>query len=113
MKTYTLKRGDTWDPTIMLFSDKEKTTSFDATGYTLECTIKEELQEEATAVVSMTGSWTDQSNGVGTVSLSHTDSLKLRIHKYVYEFKVYTAANARRKTVSQGYLKVVEVLDKD
>ena len=46
MKTLTLKRGDTWDPTILLFSDKAKTIPFDATGYTLECTIKEELQGE-------------------------------------------------------------------
>lgn len=113
MKTYTLRRGDTWNPTIELFADKEKTIPFDATGYTGKCYIKPELEEESTPTVTLDISWTDQPNGIGTVSLTYADSLKLRIHEFIYEFKIYTAANAIRKTVEQGILKVVEVLEKD
>lgn len=112
MITYTLKRGDTWNPTILLYQDKAKTTAFDATGYSGKCYIKEQLDEEHPSVVEMDISWTDQANGEGTVSLTHANSLKLRIHGYVYEFKIYTAANAIRKTVDQGNLNVVEVLEK-
>jgi len=113
MTTYTLKRGDTWNPTLELYSDKAKTTRFDATGYTGKCYIKEVLDEDQPHTVEMDISWTDQANGIGTVSLTYVNSLKLRIHTYVYEFKVYTAANAIRKTVDQGYLDIVEVLEKD
>lgn len=113
MTTYTLKRGDTWNPTLELYSDKAKTTRFVATGYSGKCYIKEALDEDQPHTVEMDISWTDQANGIGTVSLSYENSLKLRIHTYVYEFKVYTAANAIRKTVDQGYLDVVEVLEKD
>jgi len=113
MTTYTLKRGDTWDPTLELYSDKAKTIRFNATEYSGKCYIKEQLDEDQPHTVEMDISWTDQVNGIGTVSLSYANSLKLRIHKYVYEFKIWTAANAIRKTVDQGYLDVVEVLEKD
>ena len=113
MATYTLKRGDTWNPTLELYSDKALTQAFDATGYTGKCYIKEQLDEEHSIVVEMDVSWTDQANGIGTVLLSYANSLKLRIHTYVYEFKIYTAGNAVRKTPDQGYLDVVEVLEKD
>lgn len=113
MKTYTLKRGDTWNPTLELYQDKAKTIRFNAAGYSGKCYIKEVLDEDHPTVVEMSISWTDQANGIGTVSLSYANSLKLRIHKYIYEFKIYTAANAIRKTVDQGYLDVVEVLEKD
>ena len=113
MKTYTLKRGDTWDPILQFYSNKQKTTAFDATGYSGKCYIKEELDEDRPHVVEVDVVWTDQAGGIGTVSIDYADSLKLRIHEYVYEIKLFTAANATRKTVDQGYLDVVEVLEKD
>lgn len=113
MTTYTLKRGDTWNPVLRLYSDKAKTIPFDATDYTGKCHIKDQLEEAIPDAVTLDIDWTDQGNGIGTVSLSYADSLKLRLHKYVYEFKIYTALNAIRKTVDQGYLDVVEVLEKD
>lgn len=109
-----LKRGDTWTPTIRLFTDKEMTTTFDATGYTLECHIKEKFDETATLVYKLTGSWTDQANGVGTVNLNHANSKTLWPKEYYFQFKIYvTTDNSVVKTVKQGILKVVEVLEKD
>ena len=120
MRTYTLKRGDTWELTLNLYSDKDKTIPFDATqdgGYDGQCYIKEELDEARDAVVTVDLEWEDQSTGIATMFLTTENSLKLRLHKYVAEFKVYadssSAGNEVRQTVEQAYLDVVEVLDKD
>lgn len=114
MKKYSLLRGDTWNPTLKLYTDKQKTQAFDATDYAVKCIIKEELDAEYPAVVEMDVTWIDQANGIGTVSLSHTNSLKLRIHEYVFEFKVYDDSSSGvveyQKTVTQGILDVTEVL---
>jgi len=109
-----LKIGDTWNPTIRLYSDGEMTVTFDATGYTLVCHIKEKLEEDATELFELSGSWTDEANGVGTVNMTHTQSKTLRVKDYYYQFKIYvTADNSVVKTVKQGILKMVEVLEKD
>jgi hypothetical protein len=109
-----LKIGDTWNPTIRLYSDDEMTVTFDATGYTLVCHIKEKLEESATEIYELSGSWTDQANGVGDVNMSHTQSKALFVKDYYYQFKIYvTADNSVVKTVKQGILKMVEVLEKD
>lgn len=109
-----LKRGDTWNPTIRLFSDEEMTVTYDATGYTLVCHIKDKLDETAPEIFELAGSWTDQANGVGTVKLDHDDSKTLRVKEYYFQFKIYvTADQSTVKTVKQGILKVVEVLEKD
>jgi len=112
--TYYLRRGDTWNPTLRVYQDKAKTQVFDASDYSAKCILKEELDAEHPSVVEMDVTWTDAANGIGTVALSHSDSLKLRIHKYIYEFKVYDDSSSGvaefQKTVEQGYLNVVEVL---
>ena len=109
-----LKIGDTWNPTIRLYADENMTVTFDATGYTLVCHIKEKLEESATEIYELAGSWTDQSNGVGSVNLTHTQSKALRVKDYYYQFKIYvTADQSVVKTVKQGILGMVEVLEKD
>jgi hypothetical protein len=109
-----LKRGDTWNPTVYLFSDKKKTVPFDATGYALKCHLKERMEETAPDVFVLDGSWTDQGNGVGSVGLTHAQSLELRVMDYYFQFKVYVEAdNSVVKTPKQGILQVVEVLEKD
>ena len=113
MATYTLKRGNTWNPILEIYTDTTKDTRFDATGYAGKCYIKEELNEDLPIVVEMDVSWTDQANGIGTISLSHTNSLKLRIHAYSYEVVVYTTGNAIRRTADHGTLDVVETLKKE
>ena len=114
VKFEELKRGDTWNPTIYLFSDKKKSIPYDATGMTLKCHIKEEMNETAPDIFVLDGTWSDQSNGVGSVNLTHTQSLQLMIRKYYAQFKVYTTSdNTIVKTPKQGILPVVEVLEKD
>ena len=109
-----LKVGDTWNPTIRLYSDKELTVPFDATGYTLVCHIKEKLEESATEILELAGTWIDQANGVGSVNMTHDQSKALRVKEYYYQFKIYvTADNSVVKTVRQGILNMVEVLEKD
>ena len=109
-----LKIGDTWNPTIRLYSDSEMTVTFDATGYTLVCHIKEKLEESATEIYELEGSWTDESNGVGAVNMTHIQSKDLFVKEYTYQFKIYvTVDNSVVKTVKQGILKMVEVLEKD
>ena len=109
-----LKRGDTWNPTIRLYSDEKMTVTFDATGYNLVCHIKEKLEETATEILELAGSWTDQANGVGSVNMTHTQSTGLYVKKYYFQFKIYVAAdNSVVKTVKQGILDIVEVLEKD
>ena len=109
-----LKIGDTWNPTIRLYSDAEMTVPFDATGYTLVCHIKDKLEESATEIYELAGSWTDAANGVGNVTMTHLESKDLYVKDYYYQFKIYvTADNSVVKTVKQGQLKMVEVLEKD
>jgi hypothetical protein len=109
-----LKRGDTWNPTIYLYSDLKKTVPYDATDMTLKCHIKERMEETAPDIFVLTGTWTDQSNGVGNVNLTHVQSLQLRIMDYYVQFKIYTTLdNTVVKTPKQGILPVVEVLEKD
>ena len=111
-----LKRGDTWNPTIRLFSDKKKTVTFDATDFTGKCHIKEVMEETADDIFVLNISWTDQANGVGTVNLTHTQSLELMVKDdpgYYVQFKVYNTSNVIVKTPAQGTLPVVEVLEKD
>ena len=109
-----LKRGDTWNPTIRLYSDEKMTVTYDATGYTLVCHIKEKLDEDATEILELAGSWTDEGNGVGTVNMSHTQSKALFVKDYYFQFKIYvTADNSVVKTVKQGILSVVETLEAD
>jgi hypothetical protein len=109
-----VKIGDTWNPTIRLYSDEEMTVTFDATGYTLVCHIKDKLQEDATEILELAGSWSDAANGVGSVNMTHTQSKTLRAKDYYYQFKIYvTADQSVVKTVKQGILKMVEVLEKD
>ena len=108
-----LKRGDTWNPTIRLFSDKKKTVTFDATGFTGKCHIKEVMEETADDIFVLDIAWTDQPNGVGTVNLTHTQSLELMVRNYFVQFKVYNTSNVIVKTPAQGTLPVVEVLEKD
>jgi hypothetical protein len=114
MKTYELLRGDTWNPTLRVYSDKLKTQPLDCSDYGGKCYVKEELDAEAETKVELDVTWTDQANGIGTVAMSHADSLKLRIHEYIYEFKIFddtsSAATEFQKTVDQGILDVVEVL---
>jgi hypothetical protein len=114
MKTYTLRRGDTWNPTLRVYSDSLKTQPLDCSDYAGKCYVKEGLDAELPVIVEMDVTWTDQSNGIGTVALSHANSLKLRIHEYVYEFKIFddtsSAAIELQKTVDQGILDVGEVL---
>ena len=114
MEKIELKRGDTWNPTIYLYSDKKKTIPFDATGYDLKCHIKERMEETAPDVFVLSGNWTDIANGVGSVDLTHPQSLQLRVMDYYFQFKVYVSAdNSVVKTPKQGILQVVEVLEKD
>jgi len=48
------------------------------------------------------------------VNMTHTQSKTLRVKDYYYQFKIYvTADNSVVKTVKQGILKMVEVLEKD
>lgn len=109
-----LSWGDTWSPVIRLYQDEEKTTVFDATGYSLVCHIKDVLDEDATNIYTLTGSWTDQSNGVGTFTLTHAQSKALFVKEYYAFTKIYvTADNSVVKTVDKTILKVVEVLEKD
>jgi len=109
-----VKIGDTWNPTIRLYSDEKMTITFDATGYSLICHIKEKLEESATEIFELTGTWTDAANGVGTVNMTHIQSKTLRPKDYYFQFKIYvTSDNSVVKTVKQGILKMVEVLEKD
>jgi len=109
-----LKRGDTWNPTLRLFSDKKKTVTFDATGFTGKCHIKERFEETAPDVQVLDVSWTDIANGVGTVNLTHVQSLELMTKTdYYVQFKIYSAGNTIVKTPMQGILPCVEVLEKD
>jgi hypothetical protein len=114
MTTYYLRRGDTWNPTIEVYSDTLFTTPRDVSDYGAKCYVKEGLAAELPAVVEMDVVWSDEANGIGSPSLSHADSLKLRIHKYVFEIKVYDDSSSGvaelQKTVFQGYLDVTEVL---
>jgi hypothetical protein len=106
--------GDTWNPTIRLYSDDEMTTPFNAMGYSLVCHIKERLDEEAADVFVLSGSWEDQSNGVGSVNMTHAQSKTLRTKDYYFMFKIYvTADNAVVKTPKRGILKMLEPLEKD
>lgn len=111
-----LKRGDTWNPTIRLFSDKKKTVPFDATGFTGKCHIKERFEETAPDLLVLDVSWTDEANGIGTVTMTHTQSLDLMVNDnpgYYVQFKVYNVGNTIVKTPAQGTLPVIEVLEKD
>ena len=108
-----LKRGDTWNPTIRLFSDKKKTVTFDATGFTGKCHIKESMVETAPNILELNITWSDISNGVGSVTMTHAQSLTLMVREYFAQFKVYNATNTIVKTPAQGTLPVVEVLEKD
>lgn len=108
-----LKRGDTWNPTIRLYSNKKKTVTFDATGFTGKCHIKERLEETAPDILVLDVSWTDIANGVGTVNMTHAQSLTLMVRDYFAQFKIYNTSNVIVKTPAQGTLPVVEVLEKD
>lgn len=109
-----IKIGDTWNPTIRLYSDENMSVTFDATGYTLVCHVKEKLEESATEILELSGTWSDAANGVGSVTMTHTQSKGLRVKEYYYQFKIYvTADNSVVKTVKQGILDMVEVLEKD
>lgn len=114
MKTYTLLRGDTWNPTFRVYTDTLKTLPMDVSDYSSKCIIKEGLDAELPAIVELDVVWSDEANGIGSVSMTHADSLKFRIHKYVFEFKVYddssSGVSEYQKTAEQGYLDVVEVL---
>ena len=114
MTTYELKRGDTWNPTLRVYEDKAKTQAMDVTDYSGKVIIKEGLDAELPAVVELDVIWTDAANGIGAVAMTHAQSISLRIHTYVYEFKVYddgsSGVDEFQKTVDQGYLDVVEVL---
>ena len=109
-----LNRGDTWSPVIRLYSDDEQTTTYDATGYTLVCHIKNELDEEAADVYVLSGSWTDAANGVGTFTLTHAQSKALFAREYYAFVKIYvTADNSVVKTIDKKILDIQEVLEKD
>ena len=109
-----LTLGDTWTPIIYLYSDEEKTTAFDATGYAMKCHIKEKLDEDATEILELDGSWTDQGNGIGFITMTHTQSKGLRVKEYYFQVKVYVEAdNSVVKTPKQGILKIIESLEKD
>jgi hypothetical protein len=109
-----VKIGDTWNPTIRLYADENKSVAYDATGYTLVCHIKEKLEEDATEIYEIVGSWTDEANGIGKVKMTHTQSKALRRKDYYFQFKIYLdSAFTVVKTVKQGILKMVEVLEKD
>lgn len=114
MKTYELLRGDTWNPTLRVYQDAAKTQAKDVSDYSGVCIIKEGLDAELPTVVEVAVTWTDAANGIGTIAISHADSLKLRIHEYIYEFKIYddgsSGVSEYQKTVEQGILDVVEVL---
>jgi hypothetical protein len=109
-----LTHGDTWTPTIMLFSDEEKTTAFDATGYVMKCHIKVKLEEDATEILVLNGVWTTQDEGIGYVNMTHAQSLNLRVKDYYFQIKIYVAVdNSVVKTPKQGVLRVIETLEKD
>jgi hypothetical protein len=111
-----LKRGDTWNPTIRLFSDKKKTVTFDATGFTGKCHIKERMEETADDIEVLDVDWDDEANGVGHVNLTYAKSVELMVNDdpgYYVQFKVYNAGNTIVKTPIQGILPVVEVLEKE
>lgn len=114
MKTYELRRGDTWNPTLRVYADTQKTVPLDCSDYAGKCYVKEGLDAELPIIVEMDVTWTDPANGIGTVAMSHANSLKLRIHGYIFEFKIFddtsSAATEFQKTVDQGILDVVEVL---
>jgi hypothetical protein len=97
-----------------VYEDKQHTTPKDMTDYDAFCVIKEGLDAELLAVVEPVVSWTDQANGIGQVFVSHADSLKFRVHTYVFEIKVFDNSSSGveelQKTIVQAYLDVTEVL---
>ena len=114
MATYALKRGDTWNPTLLLYANKAKTQAFDASDYSAKCYIKEGLDAELPTVLELDAIWTNQAGGEGAFAMTHAESVKLRIHEYTYEVKLYDDSSSGvaefQKTISQGILDVVEVL---
>lgn len=103
--------GETWTPTLYLFSDKKKQVPFNANGYSLVCHIKERLENSAPIIFALTGIWTDELNGVGTVNLTHAQSKTLKLKEYYFQFKIYvTADNSVVKIAVAGILDMQESL---
>jgi hypothetical protein len=98
-------QGNSWDPAVVITSDG---VAKDCTGLDCVLIIKRDDLINASAVILVAITWTNQAGGLGTFAVTPAQTLALETISYSYEVILYDLTYQR--TCNKGKLEILPSL---
>lgn len=102
-ETLTIRQGDTKTYTVTV--KNADGSAFDLTGYNARFAVKRSYTDtDANALITKTGTVTDEAGGVFTIALTNTDTT-VSVGVFIYDFQI-DDGSSDVKTIKFGIYKV-------